>query len=228
MKVLIVDDDLVFSEKIKNDLKELSNSLDLNMTFDIINRHFLSENYGYYSLAFIDIDLKTINGIVLAKKLKKSNSNLNIIFVSAKNNLIHNSLSVQPFFFIRKSDYITDFQFFKILLKEELTSSNYIMINYKGKSMLLSLKDILYVEANLHYIDLYTLNGSENDDRTLNSLEEIFPKKEFIRVHRSYIINLSYVHHVKGNSIYLTTSKEEKYTKIPLSRTYKKTLFRKI
>lgn len=62
-------------------------------------------DFQKYDICFLDIDLKNEDGITLAKKLKTYNSQLIIIFISQREDLVFQTFSVQPFQFIRKKHY---------------------------------------------------------------------------------------------------------------------------
>jgi DNA-binding LytR/AlgR family response regulator len=79
--------------------------------------------------------------------------------------------------------------------------------------------DILFIEGSGNYIKIHTQN--EKPLMVLNKLTELqekLPAKQFIRVHKSFIINISHIHKIEGNMINL------KDKVIPISATFKANL----
>ncbi|HLX65798.1 MAG TPA: LytTR family DNA-binding domain-containing protein [Puia sp.] len=59
--------------------------------------------------------------------------------------------------------------------------------------------DLLYAEAMLNYVMLYTVNRKMMVYVTIKSLEEQLPADQFIKVHKSFIVNISKVKRIEGN-----------------------------
>jgi DNA-binding LytR/AlgR family response regulator len=79
--------------------------------------------------------------------------------------------------------------------------------------------DILFIEGSGNYVKIYTQN--EKSLMVLDKLTELqekLPAKQFIRVHKSFIINISHIHKIEGNMINL------KDKVIPISATFKPNL----
>lgn len=93
--------------------------------------------------------------------------------------------------------------------------SNFIELNNKTKVYLDSL---VYIKSDGNYIEFFTDKDKVLDRNQLKALQEKLPTN-FIRVHRSYIINKNYIKAVSSTSITLLSN-----LKIPLSRTFKKNI----
>ncbi|MEJ7662561.1 MAG: LytTR family DNA-binding domain-containing protein [Hymenobacter sp.] len=74
--------------------------------------------------------------------------------------------------------------------------------------------DVHYVEALGDYVHLVTARGKLIVYSTMRAIEEKFPAQRFVRVHRSFIINIDYVQALEDNSLLI----KEKY--IPVGQTY--------
>ena len=77
-------------------------------------------------------------------------------------------------------------------------------------------KDILFIEGSGNYVKIHAVQGPPLLvlDK-LSDLVEKLPKQQFVRVHKSYIVNVSHIERIEGNSISI------RGTGIPLSGTYK-------
>ena len=79
--------------------------------------------------------------------------------------------------------------------------------------------DILWLEAESNYTIVHTHNGKYIYSVVLKKMEEKLPKSLFMRVHRSYVINLSVVSGFTGNMLHIRDQK------IPVSKQYRKMVF---
>lgn len=83
--------------------------------------------------------------------------------------------------------------------------------------------EILYIEASGSYCNIYLSNNSKILlTILLTELQEYLPIEVFIRTHRSYIVNISYIERIIGNLIYIG---EEA---IPIGRENKKDIFARL
>lgn len=98
----------------------------------------------------------------------------------------------------------------------------YIYLKQKSKQIKVALSDVLFIKAENEYVDYYLKNKQKILILgALKNLEEELQDSNFIRIHRSYIVNLDAIEYIEGNQISVGNHK------IPVSETYKKTLFSK-
>ena len=86
----------------------------------------------------------------------------------------------------------------------------------------LLLDDILYIEADRNYCTIKSNSGSYVLSSTLKNMEEKLPKARFIRVHRSYMVNISKLDIVGDHHL------EIRRKVIPLSKLHKELLMNRI
>jgi len=79
----------------------------------------------------------------------------------------------------------------------------------------IEMSDIYFIEAYGNYLKVHTANKIYVTRDTLQAFEKKLPEKQFIRVHKSYIIAVSHIEHISGNRIFLAGSE------IPLGEIYK-------
>lgn len=83
-----------------------------------------------------------------------------------------------------------------------------------GKSVeMIQLDDILFVEANLKKVRVRMKDKEEIYPITISKMEELLSVKSFIKVHRSFLVNLSHIRAIEGYYVIL-----ENDTKIPVSK----------
>ena len=92
MLIKIVDDDQVFVKKIKDIVYDNFKDIFLDYSIECITSNFEAQYFEKGDIFFLDIDLKEKNGIKIAEEIRENNSNAIIIFVSAMNDMIFDSL----------------------------------------------------------------------------------------------------------------------------------------
>lgn len=108
-----------------------------------------------------------------------------------------------------------------IKLRQAIVSEerdNYIMLKVDKKLMRFVISDIIYIQSDWNYIYVYTKEGKYMVLTTMKSMEENLLGHNFIRIHKSYLINLKYFEFIEGNQVQVGG------TKLQVSRNYKKDL----
>lgn len=194
-------------------------------------------------IILLDIQMPGITGIEVAEKVKDTNSI--VIFTTAYDEYALKAFEVEALNYLLKP--FDETRFFEVMQKakdiieknqhlqfsEKLMSlySNFkksqsphlteFEIKENGLSRFININDILLLEARSVYIILHLANDAILYRTTLNELETQLPEN-FIRIHRSYIINKDFVSNLKylnNNTFNFTLSNEKE---IVSSRSYKK------
>jgi DNA-binding LytR/AlgR family response regulator len=80
---------------------------------------------------------------------------------------------------------------------------DYIFIRSNSKFFRVNFSEILYVEGMRDYLRIHTPDYSLVTHQTMNDLEKTLPARQFIRVHKSYIVAIGQIRSIYGNSIEL-------------------------
>ena len=106
------------------------------------------------------------------------------------------------------------------------SDANEIFIKKGSALVKLKIKDIIYVEALENYVILNTKNEKFTIHFTMKAIEYQLPSGIFIRVHRSFIVNISLIKTIKENSLDLIIGNE--FRDIPIGLSYRDTLLNRI
>lgn len=217
MNILILEDTNTFVEEFVDILK--NNNLFTDAHFFCLGDHFEKiDDTKDYQVIFIDVHLsKSINGIVFSIEHKKRFPKALIVFVTMNNNFVHKSMELQPFYFIRKDHLNEDMSIFFKMFKEHLENTSFIVINAREKHVRINTSDIIYIEADGHYLKIVTLDGEYKFKEKIKEFKTQLNNNNIIQVHRSYLINLDFVYDVNSKFIILRNKKE-----INIGKTYKK------
>ena len=92
---------------------------------------------------------------------------------------------------------------------------DYLFIKADGKIYKILYEELLYAEAQGNYCKLTTINNILMPAMTFSNFQALVPVSKFVRVHRSFIINISKITHIEGNTVFIKT------TEIPIGSNYK-------
>ena len=121
--------------------------------------------------------------------------------------------------FSRAVNKILDGRLFSAAGKEaDPFQDDHIFIRSNSKFFRVNFSEILYIQGMKDYLKIYTPDYALITHQTMNDLEKSLPARQFIRVHKSYIVALRHIRSIYGNSIEL-----EKAT-IPIGVSYKETV----
>lgn len=169
-----------------------------------------------YDIYFLDIDMPKRNGLEFAKIILKLQEKAVIIFVSAKEEYVFESFQVHPFSFVRKSKFEEDLdRTIRDLSKiyEATEKETCKIYDELGHSYELSLENTLYMEAKDKYVNIVTKEGGFFIRNTLSEMEKMLEEHHFIRIHKSFLVNLRVIYVIKYNKVILDDGQE-----LPLSR----------
>lgn len=100
-------------------------------------------------------------------------------------------------------------------VKKALDKGDFITLKSKA---VLNLNDIMYIKSDGHYVEFYLKNSNkpEIDRNSMTNTLSVLPATQFIRIHKSYILNINYLKIINSTKLML-----ENGTWLNLSRTYK-------
>ncbi len=214
-KILIVEDEILIAEHIKDYLI----SFGFSNIFMTHNKKSAIEAIEHLlpDITLLDMHLQhPRDGIELAKYIDEKNKTP-YIFITANSNiiLIQDAIETKATAYItkpiKKSDLYASIQ---IALKSNTKQEDhFLFIKENSNTQKVTLNDILYIESNGNYITIYTKQRKILVRNSLEWAQEQLPKHQFMRVHRSFIINLQAIQSVKSRSVLLGQAE------IPVSRT---------
>ena len=95
------------------------------------------------------------------------------------------------------------------------TIVDHIFIKSNNKFFKVNFHEIIYVQGMKDYLKVHTPDFTLVTHQTMNDLEKTLPPRQFIRVHKSYIVAISRIRSIYGNSV------EVDKTTIPIGSNYK-------
>lgn len=158
----------------------------------------------------LDILMNEDNGIDIAQEIRKTHKDTPLIFITATPEfaLAGYEVSAARYYLkpLNEERFITDLT--KILEIAHAKVNDYMTITNTNGLTRIYLKDIYYIESMLRTINIHTKDKTYSMVGKISKLEESLEKQNFIRVHKSFLVNLRYVHNIFKNTITLDNGEE--------------------
>jgi len=230
MNCIIVDDDS-FVRKITEEFVKKTESLtllhSLSSAIEAIN--VLNANEAI-DLIFLDIEMPEMTGIDFLDALSTLPQ---IIIISSKDKYAIHAFEydvtdylLKPFVYSRFCKAVN-----KALEREEKsrlhTKGDVIFIKHRSSLVRLKYTDILWVEAMENYVVINTFEEKYMIHFTMRAIEDKLPMAQFLRVHRSFIVNVSGISSIEDNTIIIRTNEKAKNS-IPIGKSYKEILLKEL
>ena len=176
-----------------------------------------------HDLLFLDIELKGsasgMDGMGVARQIRSMEQIKQpvIIFVTGYEKYVYDAFDVVAFQYLVKP--VNEQKFAEVfsraqdkILSEAEQKKKTLLIQYSGANKAIPLDNIYYMESQSHKIVLYTKDGELEYYAKIGELEEEL-QGHFCRIHKGYLVNLSYVDEYSRTEIILTNG-----DKLPLSK----------
>lgn len=213
IKCIILDDEPLAVELLKSYAdKQLQLEVVLATTdvFEVID--YLQKQT--VDLIFIDIQMPELSGIQLMQMFNKDNY---FIVTTAYANYALESYDYRVIDYLLKP--ISFDKFHKSVQKftdfVTLETHNHLFVKVDGRQVKINPKDIIFIEGLSDYIRIHMPNERLVVLDNLKDFINKLPSKEFMRIHKSYIIQLDKIKSIDGNMIY------HELGSTPIGETYK-------
>ncbi|MBP0903924.1 LytR/AlgR family response regulator transcription factor [Mariniflexile gromovii] len=243
IKILIVEDEMIIAANMSLQLTTLGYEVTGIMLKGEEAIMHIKQNKP--DIILLDIHLQgTLDGIETAQIIQLD-YNIPIIYVTANSDDAHfnKAKDTNPYGFISKpfkkqdlqrtielavhrfySENQPETEFTEEEEKETLPFilSDCIFVRHQDKMVKVQIADILYIEAERNYSRIHSKNKEYLLVVTLKDLEDKLPENHFIRIHRSFIVNLSQIDEIATSHIVISKKA------IPISAESKKQLLQHI
>ncbi|WP_421947013.1 LytR/AlgR family response regulator transcription factor [Phaeodactylibacter xiamenensis] len=240
-KILMVEDDMIIAADISMQLTKLG--------YEVIGISTRAEDAlktlesNRPDIILMDIVLSgKMNGIEAAKVvLEKFQVPVIFLTSNADDASFQEALTAKPYAFITKPfqkshlERTIKLALQRIAVEEESAPApeasdhvsameDRLFIRSKGEMVKVLLKEILYAEADRNYCKVFTENESYLLSVPLRNIEAQLPADQFIRVHRSFVVNLQKIDAISEYHEYLTIQSSQ----IPIARRAKEEVVKRL
>ncbi|CCV64241.1 Two-component system, response regulator, LytTR family [Alteracholeplasma palmae J233] len=188
-------------------------------SMDLLDR--VESKINYYHLIILDVEMPFSNGIEVSKQLREKGYQNEIIFLTNYIDYAYEAFDTYPFHYLHKKTLTVD-KLKSILSKafslQDKKQSEVFTAVSKGETKIIPYSSISCFEVQGRYsVVYYDQSKSFEFIQTIQEIESKLPEDTFIRVHRSYIINMAYLDSFQGKDIKLKND-----LIIPIGITHKK------
>lgn len=226
---IIVDDENVARDIIASHLSRIENIEVIAQCKNAIEAfNFINNNA--VDLIFLDINMPEISGIAFAKSINK---NIKIIFTTAYRDYAVEGFNLQavdyllkPISFERMLQAIN--RYFEVNTQQIETrpqpseTNDFIFVRSDRRMLKITFKDIIYIESLSDYLKIHLKDQSIITRETISAIEAKLPQKDFLRIHRSYIVNLTNIESFTNEEMIVNGKA------LTISRSYKKDVITKL
>ena len=193
MVIGICDDENVIRDKIEkiciNETKKYCEDVVIQKYSD--GREVLEKDFD---ILILDIEMEDVDGIVVKNYFQKRKKDTIIIFVTSHNEMMSQAFGVNVMGFVAKSYLDNQLQVMLDGVMKRVMNT----VSIEGVDS----RKVCYIQAEHIYNILHLENETEVSVRCSSAdLEKMLEVVGFIRVHRTYIINMAYVDHIKDKTV---------------------------
>lgn len=211
MRVMICDDEkgtcAELEQMVNTFALEKCIKLEVDVFFDgdVLIEYLKTEKAP--DILFLDIEIPGKNGVKVGKYIREKlkNPDMFLVYISSKKDYALELFQNQPFDFLVKPIkterllHIME-KIFNILDRSE---SNFEYKN-QGNSYRIMYKDILYFQSNGRKVNIVQKEGIRDFYGKLSEVQEACPESLFLRIHKSYLVNMHYVKEITYKWIKMT------------------------
>ncbi len=205
---------------------EKSGQIDVQAHFPNVQEALVYLNQHSVDLLFLDVEMPGATGFELLDQLAYFPK---VVLTTSKSEYAYDAFEYNVTDFLKKP--FTYQRFLESLQKLTApsaennissTATDHIFIKSDGKLVRLNNDDILYIESMGDYVKFVTGDKKYVTHNTIKNLEEKVNKNCFIKVHRSYIINITKIDDIRENDLFI------KGNEIPVSKAHRSDVMKRL
>ena len=224
MNCLIVDDDPISQAEVEFLVRQ-NPALRLLGCFSNAFETFNIVADAKVDLIFLDVMMPGMSGIELSKGIPAATQ---IILMTSERKYAAEAYDMEVSGFLSKPISVSRFE--EVVAKAisihesrmQGTADGFIFAKTSSAIVKIDTRDILYVEALGDYVSIYTADSKFQVHSTLKGIEASLPERNFVRVHKSYLVNIDRIAEIEKDT--LTIEKNI----IPFSLSYKSRLMERL
>lgn len=220
MKIAICEDDTTQQNILTAALDSYRTPAGEHVQYDVYRNGLdllASINTHLYDVLLLDILMPGFTGIETAREIRESNEKIPIIFLTTSQEFAVESYRVHAFDYLMKPvDQKTLFETLdRVYAVTESTLENSIMVQTAKAVYVISLSQIEFVEINNRTLSFHLIDGTVKSiaGRLSDYEDALLKHPEFLKIHRSYIINMDFMKGLNQKSFITLTGNE-----VPISR----------
>lgn len=205
INVAIVEDNHECADTLKKYLKRYSR--DYNIIIDVFTfqdgEDIVSFYESKYDIILMDIEMKRLDGMSAAKKIREFDKDVIIIFITNTPQFAIKGYEVKALSYLLKPVPYFAFQqeINNAMTEIQKKKESFILVTTDEGIVKLNIFDIYYVETMKHYLLIHTKNQEYRTKMSLKKMEDNLKEGSFFRCNSCYLVNLDEVTGVSGDFV---------------------------
>ena len=198
INIIACDDDSTFLDAFRAKILDVFAKLNTNADIRLFTNfgELRDEQLAVCDIAFLDIDFvgHERNGLDIARRLREVNSRALIFFITNFIEYAPEGYEVQAFRYILKWDLDAVLGRYLMQALEKLSEAgDTLQLQTDGALLELPYSEILYLEVLGHSVSVVTETETYTINASLSSFEQQLENHGFLRVHKSYLVNMRHI-----------------------------------
>ena len=222
INVCIVEDEVSQADLLKSYITKYgqSNGQQFNITHLPDGIDLVDDYKGQFDIILLDIQMKHLDGMAAAEKIRQVDSDVIIIFITSTVQYAVQGYAVDALGYVLKPVPYTQFEQLidKATTRVKAKKQHvYVKVNVNEKQIKLDCETILFIESQRNNVIIHCEDQDYTTAGPLKKFDEMLESHGFSKCHNAYLVNLSYVEAVQKEEVILPHS-----IKLPISRARKK------
>lgn len=222
INVCIVEDEAEQAALLKNYINRYGSAHNeqFSITYLPDGMDLVDDFEGQFDIILLDIQMKHLDGMAAAEKIRQVDSDVIIIFITSTVQYAVQGYAVDALGYVLKPVPYTQFEQLFIKATQRVKAKQkhiYIKVSVDDKQLKLDCESIHYIESQRNNVILHCNDEDYVTAGPLKRFEEMLSEHGFSKCHNAYVVNLSFVEAVKKEEVLLTSGES-----LPISRARKK------
>lgn len=222
-RIAVCDDEIIFAEELKRLISAYMSKKGIVFEIDIfksgVELAALEAGITRYTAVFLDINMDGMDGIETAKKIRAISREVFIVFVTAYISYSLEGYRLDVVRYLLKGDlnFPATVQECLDAIINKLNLAVEKVFDFREGRKKVELENLLYIESRLHKLEFHVMENTMKVFtmyRKLDEVEDMLEGNCFVRIQKSYLVNLKYINSVSRYRAVLTDGLE-----IAVSRT---------
>lgn len=209
LTIAICDDEEYYRVHIKHILEKNLNSRRIRYQIELFSsgEDFLGQNKDMkFDIVFLDIEMKKINGMEVAYKIRERNPDTEIVFVTVMMEYALEGYRVNARRYLLKEnlEQLIPECLSIVLRAQDENLSDRQTFSFIGGERTIKVRDVYYVESRLHKLCFVREEENLYIYAKLSQVETILEQYGFVRTHQSYLVNMKFIEKISNYLLYLS------------------------
>lgn len=202
----ICDDNVIDSNYVKELVTNWSNNKKYQINIDVFSSaeafifHYVENKE--YDILLLDIEIGDMNGVTLAREIRKYDKSVQIVFITGYSDYIAEGYDVEALHYLMKP--LKEEKLYDVLdraVDRMKQNEKHLVLNTFDEMIKIPLHEIIYIDVVRNYVTVHS-NKDYTVKKTLAEIEKELDDR-FFRIGRSTIVNLKYISRVTKTDVYL-------------------------